>query len=243
MTWVVIYSNREGQTGRDQASESRLTNDLVGYFNRKFYLLFNFKVIRMDEKWNTVIIAVVIAVVLSTATSYLMISSFGKPGPQGPQGERGPQGLQGSQGLRGEQGPRGATGPKGDTGSQGIQGPAGPKGSPGEPFAGYEMDFDYITGTWNTLKTWTGAAQRTTELFAIPSYQIRISWNLVPGQISLFAIQLYKQGDKYPMSTWMELEEQPLGETMAYVLPGHYYLHFTLMDCEYNVTVDVYVPP
>ena len=197
----------------------------------------------MDEKWNTVIIGVVIAVVLSTATSYFMISSFGKTGSQGPQGERGPQGLQGSQGLRGEQGLRGPTGPKGDTGSQGIQGPAGPQGPPGEPFAGYEMDFDYQAGTWNTLKTWTGSSDRYTELFYIPSQQIRISWNLDLGGPSLFWISIYKEGDEYNTDSWGHLDEQPQGETMAYLDPGTYYLKFSVIDCTYRVSVEVYVPP
>ena len=184
---------------------------------------------------TTVIASIIVSVALSVGISYTMFS--GSKGLQGPQG---PPGSQGEPGILGPEGPQGL---KGERGAQGPPGEQGPQGPPGELLQGYEWEYDYIRGEWNTIKTWTGAAQRTTELFAIPSHQIRISWNLVPGQISLFAIQLYKQGDEYPMSTWMELEEQPLGETMAYVLPGHYYLHFTLMDCEYNVTVDVYIPP
>lgn len=195
----------------------------------------------MDEKWNTVIIAVVIAVVLSSATSYFMISSFGKSGPQGPQGERGPTGLQGLQGVRGEQGPRGATGPKGDTGSQGIQGPTGPQGPPGEPFEGYEMDYDYTAGTWNSLKTWTGSADRNTELFEIPSQQVRISWDLSLGQYSTFWIHLRSQSGG-ASGTW-HASDQPIGDTMAYIDPGHYYLEFSVMDTYYEITIEVYVPP
>ena len=195
----------------------------------------------MDEKWNTILIAVVISVVLTTATSYLMISSFGKTGSQGPQGARGSQGEQGPQGLQGEQGPRGTTGPKGDTGSQGIQGPTGSEGPPGEPFSGYEMDFDYVAGTWNTLNTWTGSADRVTELFEIPSQQIRISWDLDVGEYGTFYISIHEQGSDYGSGSW-HASEQPNGETMAYLEPGHYYLEFSSFRTQFDVTVEVYVP-
>ena len=197
----------------------------------------------MNENRNTVIIAVIIALVLSTTASYFMISSFGKQGPQGIQGEDGSQGLQGAQGVKGEQGPRGDTGSKGDTGSQGIQGPTGSQGPPGEPFAGFAIDSDFNSGAWNTIKTWTGSASRNTELFTVPSQQIKISWNLNTQQYSHFTIWLYKQGDDYHTDSWLSVDEQPQGETMAYVDPGVYYLELSVSDCVYSLTVEVYVPP
>lgn len=197
----------------------------------------------MDEKWNTILIAVVISAVLTTATSYLMISSFGKAGPQGPPGETGLQGEQGPQGLRGEQGPRGATGSKGDTGSQGIQGPTGPQGLPGDPFEGFEIDYDYTTGIWNTIKTWTGSASRSTELFSVPSQQIKITWDLTVGEWSSFTMYIYEQGAIGYTDAWLWIEDQPQGETMAYLVPGTYYLDFNVNNCPYEVTVEVYVPP
>ena len=171
-----------------------------------------------------------------------MISSFGKTGPQGPQGETGLQGEQGPQGLRGDQGPRGATGSKGDTGSQGIQGSVGPQGPPGDPYSGYELETDLKTGQWNQIASWRGSSDKTTELFSVPAQQIRITWDLNSGS-RYFYITLHAQGADYLTDGWSDLAEQPQGDTMAYVDPGVYYLEFSVMDCTYSVTVEVYVPP
>ena len=105
------------------------------------------------------------------------------------------------------------------------------------------MEYDFINGQWNTIKTWVGSADRFTELFSVPSQQIRISWDLNTQQYSHFTIWLYKQGDTYYTEGWLSVDEQPQGETMAYVEPGIYYLEFSVSDCVYSVTVEVYIPP
>ena len=67
---------------------------------------------------------------------FLLLSSAGVPGPQGPQGEPGPQGEQGPAGadsiVPGPQGAQGPTGSQGSQGDPGSVGPAGPQGEPGQ---------------------------------------------------------------------------------------------------------------
>jgi len=175
-----------------------------------------------ESKLNvqTLIAAIVISVILSVYVSYMII-------PSGTD-ELGPRGL------IGETGPPGPKGEKGDT---------GPQGPPGEPYPGFELEYDFINGQWNEIATWTGSASRTTELFSVPSLQIRITWDLDAGQISGFYIYLYEQGDAYPTDSWLDVSAQPQGETMAYINPGAYYLDFDLVNCDYTVTVEVYVSP
>ncbi|NVM55603.1 MAG: hypothetical protein HWN66_17985 [Candidatus Helarchaeota archaeon] len=189
---------------------------------------------------NTFIVAVVISVILSIGISYVIFPSIlaieglqGPSGPQGPQGPPGPQGPSGPQGLKGETGPQGPPGPQGEE---------GPQGPPGEPYAGFTLEYDFINGQWNKIATFTGSADRITELFAIPSQQIRISWDLNVGQYGTFYISLYEFGDSYPVGSW-HASDQPNGDTMAYISPGTYYLEFTVLDTSYDVTIEVYVPP
>jgi len=172
-----------------------------------------------ESKLNvkTLIAAIVISVLLSVSVSYMIIpSGTGELGSQGPIGETGPPGPKGE---------------KGDT---------GPKG---EPYPGFELEYDFINGQWNEIATWTGSASRTTELFSVPSLQIRITWDVDAGPISVFVIYLYEQGDTYPTDSWVDVSTQPQGETMAYINPGAYYLDFDVINCDYTVTVEVYVPP
>ena len=57
--------------------------------------------------------------------------AMGDPGPIGPTGSNGPTGAQGTQGIQGPTGSMGSTGLQGATGSQGSQGIQGPTGSAG----------------------------------------------------------------------------------------------------------------
>ena len=61
------------------------------------------------------------------------------------------------------------------------------------------------------------------------------------GQYGLFHIRIYEQGADYGSGSWTA-SDQPVGETMAYLDPGHYYLEFTVIDTQYEVTIEVYVP-
>ena len=86
--------------------------------------------------------------------------------------------------------------------------------------------------------TFTGSADRFTELFAIPSQQIRISWDLNLGQYSTFWITLYEFEASYQTESW-HASDQPNGNTMAYISQGTYYLEFTAADTNYEVTIEV----
>ena len=74
------------------------------------------------------IVAVMCAVMLVTATACDITGAQGEQGPKGDQGEQGIQGIQGEQGI---QGIPGEQGPKGDQGSQGPKGEQGIQGIPG----------------------------------------------------------------------------------------------------------------
>lgn len=102
--------------------------------------------------------------------------------------------------------------------------------------------FNYTPGSWIVLKTWKGSADKTTELFNVPSDQIRISWDLDVGGIAYFSISLMKKGGEYPIDSWLSLDEQPKGETYAYISSGEYYIEFSVMNCEYTVTVESITP-
>lgn len=75
-----------------------------------------------------IIVAVMCAVMLVTATACDITGAQGEQGPKGDQGEQGIQGIQGEQGI---QGIPGEQGPKGDQGSQGPKGEQGIQGIPG----------------------------------------------------------------------------------------------------------------
>ena len=77
-----------------------------------------------------------------------------------------------------------------------------------------------------------------TELFYVPVNQIKIIWNLRPQEYGGFTIYLHKEGSKYSTESWSSLDEQPQGETYAYITPGYYYLEFSVYNCQYTVTVE-----
>jgi len=104
-----------------------------------------------------------------------------------------------------------------------------------------QRTFNYTPGEWNELKTWAGSAPMTTELFYIPSDQIRISWNLDLTLYSVFSIYLYQEGSESYTDVWAFLEDQPEGETYAYITPGYYYLDFSVANCEYRVKLEALI--
>ena len=177
---------------------------------------------------NTILVAVIIATIFSVGISYIVLPK-GLQGPAGPQGTTGPQG---------QTGPAGPQGPPGPTGPQGTAGPQGPSG---DPFSGFVLPYDYTSGVWNTVQSWSGSADRKTELFYIPARQMKISWNLNVQPYGGFSLYLYNE-DGYQIDSWLFIENQPNGETMAYVEPGNYYLDFSVYRITYQVTVQVYVP-
>jgi len=170
---------------------------------------------------TTLIVAVIVSVFLSVGASYVML-----PDLKGELGPRGPIGLDG---------PQGPIGPAGSQGPIGLEGPRGEEGPPGDPFEGYLLPIEYTSGSWNTIKTWIGSADRVTELFSAPTSQLRIKWDLDTSENSLFYMYLYGDGDSYSTQAWT-------AETMAYVDPGVYYFEFSVSSVGYQISVDVYIP-
>ena len=183
-----------------------------------------------ESKLNvqTLIAAIVISVILSVSVSYMIIpSGTGELGSQGPIGETGPPGPQGPIGETGSPGPQGETGP---------QGPLGPPGPPGESYS-YEEFLEHISEELDTVKTWSGSASITTELFYVPVNQIKITWELETTAFTLFGIVLYEEGADVMTSMWT-IQADPQGVTYAYIEPGYYYLDLAAANCEYTVTVE-----
>jgi len=205
---------------------------------------------------STLIITIAISVILSVGISYLVLPSIinGVPETQGLIGPRGPQGIQGPIGLTGDLGPAGLEGSQGPQGEQGLigltgevgptglQGPQGEQGPPGEPLSGYVLPFDYTSGSWNTIKTWTGSADRITELFYVPVTQLKLKWDLQPTySINGLALYVYEEGGIF-QEVFTGLSDQLIGETMVYLEPGNYYLEFSVSSMEYQVSAEVYIP-
>ena len=92
-------------------------------------------------------------------------------------------------------------------------------------------------GTWKTIKSWTGSIDMTTELFYVPSNQIKVTWNLDVEKYSSCSIWLYDEQNEY-IASWISIHEQPEGETYAHVTPGYYYLEIDVLNVDYYVTVE-----
>ncbi len=100
-----------------------------------------------------------------------------------------------------------------------------------------QLAFNYTPGTWSMLKTWNGSADRTTELFYVPSNRTKITWSLELGQYPYFSIRMRNEKGLY-VDSWLSLEEQPEGISYMYVDPDNYYLEFSVVNCSYTVTVE-----
>jgi hypothetical protein len=120
-------------------------------------------------------ITVLLAILVLTATSSMILSSFpivyslsiggidlddfadvddlselgflrGPQGEQGPKGDTGPQGPQGEQGPKGDTGPQGPQGEQGPKGDTGPQGPQGELGPPGMPAVNNDLSIRTVEG-------------------------------------------------------------------------------------------------
>ncbi len=190
---------------------------------------------------QTLMIAVIISVILSVGISYIISpSTVGPQGPTGPEGIQGPPGRTGDTGYQGETGAQGPRGERGLQGLTGTRGPAGADGQPGESYT-YEEFLEFVAEELDTVLTFSGSTYRTTNLFYVPNNQIKISWELNPEDIAGFHIALYKEGGTFPTKSWLNLEDQPQGDTYAYISPGYYYLDFTALWCSYTVTVETVI--
>ncbi len=97
--------------------------------------------------------------------------------------------------------------------------------------------YNFTPGTWKTIKTWTGSIDKTTELFYIPSDEVKILWKLEVGTYSSCSIWLYNEQKEY-VASWISLHEQPEGVTYAHITPGYYYLEIDVLNVNYVITMD-----
>ena len=100
---------------------------------------------------------------------------------------------------------------------------------------------NYTPGTWNEIEAWTGSASKTTETFRVPSSQIRIKWSLDVNPLSNFTVSMYEEGYDQLVLRWSDLQNEPEGMAYGEIRPGSYYLGFSVDECEYNVTFEVFI--
>ena len=99
----------------------------------------------------------------------------------------------------------------------------------------------YAKGEWNLIAVFTGSTDKTTELFQVPSSEIRISWELQPGEYATFSIWMERHMEAW-FDAWTGLEAQSEGETYAHGLPvGQYFLDLTAYSVQYTVTVEAWI--
>jgi hypothetical protein len=147
------------------------------------------------------------------------------------------------QGQTGPQGPTGLTGPRGLTGATGPIGPAGPQGPPGDS-ALLEEDRDVPSlPSSPSISTFTGTVDRTTEPFTSTTGIIKISWELDNPDDRSFSLALYDISGRI-QSAWLFIEDEPNGNTFAYVSSGDYYLDISIggRSLSYTVEVEDYTP-
>jgi len=100
----------------------------------------------------------------------------------------------------------------------------------------------YTRGQWNLLETFSGSTDKSTELFSVPSSELRISWDLQLGMYPHFTIWLYDERGRM-IDGWTSLEDSPEGETYVHALSiDKYYLEFSVMDIQYTVTIEAWIP-
>lgn len=188
---------------------------------------------------QTLMIAVIISVVLSMGISYIISpSTVGPQGPTGPEGIQGPPGRTGDTGYQGETGAQGPRGERGLQGPTGARGPQGEEGLPGESYT-YEEFLEYVSVELDTVITFSGSSGRTTNLFYVPTTQIKVSWDLDAfGSYPSFTMSLYRESGFIWEEYWYGLIDEPQGDTYAYISPGYYYLEFSVSSCDYTVTVE-----
>lgn len=87
------------------------------------------------------------------------------------------------------------------------------------------------------IKTWTGSSDKTTDLFYVPTKQVRISWAIAKTSSYTQLMIVITNPQKTYFEYWA-IENDLLGETYAYLRPGNYYLEISAINVKYVVMIE-----
>mgnify|MGYP000672153955 CR=1 FL=1 len=99
-------------------------------------------------------------------------------------------------------------------------------------------------GKWNTIITFTGSTDKTTELFHIPSGTWRINWTYTGGELAGFSFLVYPEGETVMyIETLMTMGPSQSDTTYIYKGPGNYYIKVSAANIEeWTLTIETFVP-
>lgn len=99
-------------------------------------------------------------------------------------------------------------------------------------------------GEWNTIITFTGSTDKTTELFYIPSGTWRINWTYTNGDLAAFGFFVYPEGETvlYVESVSADGPSQS-DTTYIYEGPGNYYIKLLATNIvQWTLTIEAFIP-
>jgi len=99
-------------------------------------------------------------------------------------------------------------------------------------------------GEWNTIVTFTGSTEKTTELFHIPSDTWRINWTYTGWGSTLFGFTVYPEAKTIMcIETLMTMGPSQSDTTYIYEGPGNYYIKLTEVNAEeWELTIEAFIP-
>ncbi len=98
-------------------------------------------------------------------------------------------------------------------------------------------------GEWNSIINFTGAAEKTTELFYVPSSNWRIKWSYEGGEWAAFSFYVYPEGEDifYVESITAEGPSKS-DETYIYQGPGNFYIRVVAANIEkWRLEIEAYI--
>ena len=99
-------------------------------------------------------------------------------------------------------------------------------------------------GEWNTIKTFTGSASKTTEVFYIPSETWRINWTYTGGSLAVFGFFVYPEGETVLfVESLSTMGSSQSDVTYIYEGPESFYVKLIVANIDqWTLTVQAFVP-
>jgi hypothetical protein len=92
---------------------------------------------------------------------------------------------------------------------------------------------------WQTVTTFTGQGQQTTDYFNIPTTEWKITWNCVPQDESfVFGVFVYAKGEAPAYVTLVFTDNETSGVTYVHEGAKDYYLFITTANLYYNIKIE-----
>ena len=99
-------------------------------------------------------------------------------------------------------------------------------------------------GEWNTLKTFTGSASKTTELFYIPNETWRINWAYTGGSFAVFGFFVYPEGETaFYVESLSTMGSSQSDTTYIYQGTKSFYVKLVVANTDqWTLTIQAFVP-